>query len=84
MGYRDKAIKRDEARARLITRIADEFEASGIRYTCRAVVMDFARSRVVPITEDWPREWLVHQSFFMRKIERDVADEIHKRWNAWR
>lgn len=77
----ENARKRIEARAKLIKQLADEFEASGVAFTCRAVVQDFAEKRIVPLTENMPAEWLVHRTFAFRNLKRDVADEMSRRLN---
>lgn len=74
--------ERMEARDRLINQIADEFEASGIEYTCGQVVMQFACKRIVPLTENMPSEWLVHHTFKMNRLERYVWQEVHNRWKV--
>lgn len=75
---------RIKARADLIATLADEFEQSGIEYTCGAVVMAFARTRIIPLTWHMPREWVVHSSFKIRRIERDTWSEVQRRTNARR
>lgn len=72
----------EEARARLIATIVAEFKASGIEYTCGAVVMSFARKRIIPLTEHLPAAWLVHPTFSMRRIERDAWQAVHKEYQA--
>jgi len=75
------AAIRTAHRDELVKRLADEFEASGIKYTCRAVVMDFARPRILKYTEEAPyREYRTHHTFTMRRLTNDVWKEVHKRF----
>lgn len=78
-----RAKKIAAIRARIVSQIADEFQTSGIEYTCVAVIMDFARKRIVPLTDtDECRPYLAHPLMFMKKIEKATWDEIHRRWRA--
>ena len=76
------AAIRTAHRDELVKRLADEFEASGIKYTCGAVVMDFAKPRILQLTEEAPyREYRTHHMFGMRKLTKYVWIEVHKRFN---
>lgn len=67
-----------EKRHELVTRIADEFDASGAEYTCAAVVISFAlpRAKAERAKMDWPN---VNQ-FSARYIATLVEREVYRRW----
>lgn len=68
-------------RTKLVNQIADEFEQSGIEYTCGAIVMQFARKRIIPLTDnDEFRPYLANRLLSMRRIERETWNEVHRRW----
>lgn len=69
-----------DIRAALANQIADEFEQSGIEYTCSAVVYDFAHKRIIPLTQAWPASVKVHRQMTFRRIKTAVRSEVHKRW----
>lgn len=69
------AITRDE----IVARIADAFEASGTKYTCAAVVHDFATPLIA--AERAKHEWPDRSRFKHWSMVRSVGDEIHRRWN---
>lgn len=72
-----------DARNDLVTKLADEFEASGIAYTCAAVVHSFAEPRIIALTDEEPyREWRVHSMWSLRRLKTAVADQVHARWKA--
>lgn len=76
-------MKPAEAFRYLVVQIADEFEQSDLTYTCRAIPMAFARKRIVPLANDPSHpahEYRVHPQFTFRRIEKAVADEVHRRW----
>lgn len=80
-------MKPQEAFRYLVVQIADEFDLSDETYTCRARPMAFARKRIVPLTDDpWhpAHEYRVHPLFTFRRIEKSVADEVHRRWESVR
>lgn len=78
----------DQARMlvkRLASTIADEFAASDLVYTCGAVPMEFARKRIIPLTDVEPyREFRTHRFFEFRRIQKAVWDEVHNRWKESR
>lgn len=67
------------ARAEIVRKIADDFQASGEQYTCGAVIMTFAASRITEAVSNLPPAVLTHRHMSFNKIKRDVWDEIHNR-----
>lgn len=68
-----------EARNKLVSQLADEFEASGIEFTCGAVVMDFAQKRIIPLTEHWTPEMKLHKINNFWKLKRQTWYEMQRR-----
>lgn len=73
-------MKPEELFRQLVVTIANEFDESDLTYTCAAIPMKFARSRIIPHMENEPyRDYRTHRLFTFRKIEKAVADEVHRR-----
>jgi hypothetical protein len=66
-------------RNKLVKQIADEFEQSGIEYTCGAVVMDFAQKQIIRLTDDWSPMVKIHRHMTFWKIKRETWYEVDRR-----
>ena len=83
MSLSERTSHAKRLRDQVASQIADEFEASGIEYTCGAVVMDFAAKRIVLLTDNAEfRPFLAHRFLEFSRIKRAAWDEVHKRWKA--
>lgn len=70
--------KRQSVKLEFVTFAADEFEKSGIEYSCGAVVCDFAK----PLVAEYRKttEFANHRTFSAWLLEKAVWDEVHRRW----
>lgn len=71
------ASERAEARNKLVGELADQFEASGVEYTCGAVIIDWVKRNVTTKQlEAIPGNWT------SGRCAQRVWDEVHARWKA--
>lgn len=69
------ASDRAEARTKLTNELADQFEASGIEYTCGAVIIDWVKATVTTQQlEVIPGNWTAG------RCAQRVWDVVHARW----
>lgn len=69
------ASDRAEARNKLVGELADQFEASGVEYTCGAVVIDWVKRTITG-------DQLEATYWDAGRCAQRVWDEVHARWKA--
>lgn len=72
---------RADARYAWVMHVASEFEASGVAYTCGAVVLDYARPLAVEATQSGGPlvDYRFDAGFSVAALSRAVWDEVHFR-----
>lgn len=69
------ASDRANARNKLVGELADQFDASGIEYTCGAVIIDWVKKTVTA-------EQLAATFWTSGRCAQRVWDEVHARWKV--
>lgn len=83
-GVTRRSIRMRELREAMACRIADQFEASGIEYTCGAVVTRFALPIIEAAFRDEP-EYAAEKggpALAVWKLQKAAWDEVHRRYMA--